>query len=184
MRARRAGLALTVIGLVLSFALVRAAVADPPSLEYAIKASYLYKFVPFVEWPGDAFPSPTSPVRLCIALYDPFGDIIDRAVAGQRIGDRPIVVERLAAVDRQSGCHILYLGGGAPAVVEILQGVRGTPVLTVTDGARDPAMKGIINFVTENNRVRFEIDDRAAAENGLVISSKLLSLAVSVQPRR
>lgn len=184
MTARRAGFALAILGLALWFAPMRAAVADAPSLEYAVKANYLYKFAPFIEWPGGAFPSLTSPLRLCIALYDPFGDVIDRAVAGQRIGEHPIVVERLSTVDRQSGCHILYLGGGSSAVAEVLQGVRGTPVLTVTDSARDPAMKGIINFVTENNRVRFEIDNQAAAENGLVISSKLLSLAVSVQPRR
>jgi len=56
-------------------------------------------------------------------------------------------------------------------------------VLTVTDSMTDPRSKGIINFVIDNNRVRFEIDNRAAAENGLTISSKLLSLAISVRPR-
>ena len=35
----------------------------------------------------------------------------------------------------------------------------------------------------EDNHVRFEINDAAAASNGLVISSKLLSLAVVVTPR-
>jgi hypothetical protein len=56
-------------------------------------------------------------------------------------------------------------------------------VLTVTDSARDEPARGIINFLIQNNRVRFEIDNGAAAESGLTISSKLLSLAVSVKPR-
>jgi hypothetical protein len=37
--------------------------------------------------------------------------------------------------------------------------------------------------VIHDNRVRFEIDDAAAARNGLTISSKLLGLALSVKPR-
>jgi YfiR/HmsC-like len=157
--------------------------AQTGALEYAVKATYLYKFIPFVEWPSGAFATPSSPVVLCVAFYDPFDGILDRAVAGQRVGERAVVVRRLATVDRGSGCHILYLGG-TPAIAEALETLRGAPVLTVTDSIESPAMKGIINFVTENNRVRFEIDARAAAEDGLSISSKLLSLAVSVRPRQ
>jgi hypothetical protein len=37
--------------------------------------------------------------------------------------------------------------------------------------------------VDDENHVRFDIDDRAASADGLVISSKLLSLATSVKPR-
>jgi hypothetical protein len=61
--------------------------------------------------------------------------------------------------------------------------VEGTSVLTVTDAARTPNARGIIHFVVQNDRVRFHIDERAAARNGLSISSKLLSLALSVRHR-
>ena len=56
--------------------------------------------------------------------------------------------------------------------------MRGAPVLTVTDDAGDPAARGMIDFVLRDGRVRFRIDPRAAERSGLVISSKLLSLAV------
>jgi hypothetical protein len=56
-------------------------------------------------------------------------------------------------------------------------------VLTVTDDQADPAESGIINFVLENDRVRFAIDDGAAAANHLTISSKLLGLATRVTGR-
>jgi YfiR/HmsC-like len=181
--AYRAGLSILVACVVVLLPSL-AAQGQSGSLEYAVKATYLYKFVPFVEWPPAAFDTPSSPVNLCIALYDPFGEILDRVVSGQRIGERPILVRRLQTVDRQSGCHIMYIGNaGAPAVAEVLETVRGTSVLTVTDSVGDARIKGVINFIIESHRVRFEIDNQAAAENGLVISSKLLSLAVSVKPR-
>ena len=50
----------------------------------------------------------------------------------------------------------------------------------VTDGANAP---GMINFVLKDNRVRFIVDDDAAAQSGLTISSKLLSVALAVKPR-
>jgi hypothetical protein len=158
------------------------AAADAPSLEYAVKATYLYKFAPFVEWPAGAFESPSAPLNLCIIRFDPFGPVLDRAVEGQRVGDRPIFVRRLAAPDPRTPCHIMYVGspsGTNPA--DILEQVRGRPVLTVTDAERDPSAKGVVNFVLDSNRVRFEIDQAGAAEQGLSISSKLLGLAVAVR---
>jgi hypothetical protein len=61
--------------------------------------------------------------------------------------------------------------------------VNGAAVLTVTDAAPDDRSRGIIDFVVQNHRVRFTIDDRAAAENGITISSHLFSLALSVKAR-
>jgi len=165
-------------------AIATARAADEPSLEIAVKATYLYKFAPFVEWPASAFDSPSSPLTLCVVRSDPFGIALDRAVAGQRVGERPIVVRRLQAPDRSARCHIMYVGplpGSSPG--DVLSEVRGRPVLTVTDAERDPRSKGVINFVVDSNRIRFEIDDAAAAEQGLMISSKLLGLAVAVRTR-
>lgn len=158
--------------------------AQRDSLEYPVKATYLYKFGPFVEWPDAAFASPSSSVNLCVVGDDPFGGILDRAVAGQQIGERSIVVRRVRTLERDSGCHIAYIAGSdAQSVEEALNAARGTHALTVTDAASDAEAKGIIHFVVQDNRVRFEIDDRAAAENRIAISSKLLNLALSVRPR-
>jgi hypothetical protein len=161
--------------------LTRPALAQ--SLEFGVKATYLYKFAPFVEWPAAAFTGPSSPFQICVAIADPFGDLLDRAVAGQRIGERPIVVRRIDTI-RPGACHVLYIGGAdASTSAGLLEAVRGTPVLTVTDGMRDAHAKGIVNFVIDANRVRFEIDAAQAVENRLSISSKLLSLAVAVRSR-
>ncbi len=150
------------------------------SLELDVKATYLYKLAPFVDWPPGAFAAPTSPFVLCVAGKDPFGSVLDRAVAGQRVGGRRIEVRRLAGVDRAAGCQILYLSGPARTVRQGLDAVQGAPVLTVTDG-RGPA--GIVDFALNGGRVLFRIDDQAASDNGLRISSKLLRLALSVKPR-
>jgi hypothetical protein len=152
-------------------------------IEYAVKATYLCKFAPFIEWPATAFTSRTSPFNLCILGDDPFGRTLDQAVRGQRVGDHPMIVRRLERMDGAETCHILYAGGSAklPAA-EAVRRMRGAPVLTVTDQSRGGS-GGIIQFVLKDGRVRFEIDAAAATASQIVISSKLLSLALSVRSR-
>jgi hypothetical protein len=151
------------------------------SLETAVKAAYLYKFAPFVVWPGAA-PGPGGPLVVCVVGSDPFGPVLDRAVAGQTVGDRPIVVRRLDVAAHDSPCHIAFLGGSrTQSVKEALIILHGAPVLTVTDEA---GAAGAVDFALIERRVRFRIDDQAAADAGLTISSKLLSLAITVRPRK
>jgi len=160
------------------------AAAPAPAVEYAVKAAYLAKFALFLEWPDSAFAAPASPVTLCIAGNDPFGDTLNRVAEGERIADRPLEIRRIATVMRDSGCHIVFVGGSeAQSVAQGLAAVTGEPVLTVTDSARSPNATGMIQFVVQNGRVRFSVDDQAAAQSRLSISSHMLSLALSVKPR-
>jgi hypothetical protein len=151
--------------------------------EYSVKAAYLAKFGAFVEWPDAAFAAPASPLVLCILGDNPFGGALDQTVGGQRIGQRPIEVRRLDKADRTSGCHILYLTGSRKqSIAEALRLVRGAPVLTVTDDEH-PGPPGVIHFTVRDNHVRFTIDADMAAQDHLNLSSKLLSVAVSVRNR-
>jgi hypothetical protein len=102
-------------------------------------------------------------------------------VRDHQANGRPIVVARFAGVTSNPGCQIAFVSGTEAQPTEtILAALRGTPVLTVTDGAPDEAA-GIVNFLIEDNHVRFAIDANAAKQNGLTISSKLLNLAVPRQ---
>lgn len=157
------------------------------TLEYAVKATYLYKLAPFVQWPDSAFASPTSALVICVVGEDPFGALLDQAVADQAVAGRPIAVRRYEIIGSDSGCHVIYaVGSEAQTAADILAVVSGEPVLTVTDDAADDPSRaaGIVHFVISRNRVRFHIDDLAAARNGIVISSKLLTLALSVKSRQ
>lgn len=156
-----------------------------PSLEYPVKATFLYKFGSFVEWPPAAFASPTAPFVVCIVGDDPFGPVLDRAAANERVGLHPVAVRRMAQVAAGPiPCHVLYtIGSKAQPAAEVLSAVRGAPILTVTDERRGDGARGIVHFVVRNNRVRFLIDGAASEENGLTISSKLMSLSVKAQER-
>jgi hypothetical protein len=143
------------------------------SLEYAVKAVYLTKFVPFITWPDNVFASPASPVTICVLGRDPFGGKLDQAAAA-KAGPRPLAVRYLSDYDPAASCQLLFLGQDADAP-SVLAATAKRPILTVTDSGLEA--HGIISFVIDANHVRVDIDDAAAQNAGITISSKLLSLA-------
>ncbi len=147
-------------------------------LETTVKATYLYKLAPFVTWPDGG----NGPFTICVVGQDPFGAQLDRAVAGQSLGTRPFQIVRMDSITPQSVCQIAYIGGSRDqSVAGALRAVQGAPVLTVTD---EGDASGIVEFAVRDNRVRFRIDQAAAVDNRLTISSKLLSLALTVKPAK
>jgi hypothetical protein len=166
----------------LAFALAAAPAPAQPTAE-AVKAAFLPKFARYVAWPGTALPAPGAPFQLCIIGRDPFGRFLDPAAAGESIDGHGVTVRRLASAEGAAGCHVAFVQGSSPAdTARLLAALHRYPVLTVTDGAA--ARRGMIHFTVLARRVRFFIDEAQAAEHGLSISSRLLSLAAGVRQRR
>lgn len=157
--------------------------AQGNALELAVKATYLHKIAAFITWPSPSEAiQPGGAFNICIIGNDPFGPLLDRAIEGQTVDGRPILATRWQVLPDVFDCQIAYISkSGLQSVATTLVLLRGKPVLTVTDGARTAATRGMVNFVIADNRVRFEIDNGAATLSRLVISSKLLSLAVMVR---
>jgi hypothetical protein len=151
-----------------------------PSLEYSVKAAYLARFAPFIDWPVDAFAGPAAPLNICVLGPDPFGASLERALAGQKDGAHPLAVRRMETLLPEAACQILFIHD-ATLAGEALDALRTRPVMTVTDSGM--RAHGIISFVVIANHVRFDIDDDAARRVGLKISSKLLTLAHAVRHR-
>ena len=152
------------------------------SPEDAVKADYIPKFIPFITWPDTAFTMPDAPVTICVVGADPFGGKLEQAAGELKSGDRAIAVRYLPQLDASIPCQLVFLGKAEEAMVEeTLEALKGKPVVTVTDAGLKA--HGMISFVAGGTGVRFDIDDAAAAQGGVVISSKLLNLARAVKPR-
>lgn len=148
--------------------------------EYDVEAAFLSNFGKFVEWPANAFPSPGQPIVIGIYGENPFQGSLTDIVHGRTINGHQIVVQSVSFNSVQN-CQLLYISPTEEKnLVAVVRKLNGVSVLTVTENV-DPAQSGaMINFVTRNHQIRFEINDAAARRAGLRISSKLLSLAVKI----
>jgi hypothetical protein len=153
--------------------------AEAPQ-EHQVKAAFLLNFTKFVDWPPTAFADERSPLTICILGDDPFGPTLDQIVKGEEVNGRSIAVERIRRLPRPQSCQVLFIPKTEKEVRRILSSV-GPGVLTVGDGESFLREGGMVAFVVENRRVRFDIRQSAAGTAKLSISSKLLSVARLVQ---
>ena len=165
------------LALLLAFASSSLGQEGQPS-EYQVKAAFLYKFTRFIEWPEAAFSRTNSPFVVGIIGENPFGQELERAVKNKEVNGHGFIVKEIKTLAEAKACHVLFISQSERRrLPEIIGAVATLPVLTVSETDRFLALGGIINFLVEENKVRFEISDVAARRAGLKISSKLLYLA-------
>jgi hypothetical protein len=146
--------------------------------EYQVKAAFLYNFVKFVEWPAGNPDGIPAPLTLCVIGDDPFDNALDAVVRGKSFNGREFQVRHVANVQAARSCSVLFISTSERArVPQILEGLKGTSVLTIGDTPGYAKQGCVIGFLIEDNKVRFEINAAAASLANLKISSKLLSLA-------
>jgi hypothetical protein len=141
------------------------------SVEYRLKAGYLFNFVKFVEWPSAV---DSDSLSICVAGHNPFGSILAEIVRDEEVNDRALATRVI--VTPEPGCDVVFVPEDV-ASTPYLRAARGTPILTVGETPDFIAKGGIINFVREERKVRFQISAPAADRARLRISSHLLRLA-------
>jgi hypothetical protein len=155
----------------------RSPAQDAAPSEYQVKAACIYNFTKFVQWPQEAFPESSSPFIIGVIGDDPFNGELQRAVQNKDVGGRTFVVRHIRNAEEAKSCQILFVSRSVrKSMGDILATVSNLPVLTVSETDRFVQAGGTINFVIEQNKVRFEINAEAAKKAGLKISSKLLNL--------
>jgi hypothetical protein len=156
----------------------RAQTGNSDSSEYLIKAGFTYNFAKLMDWPASTFPQPDSPIVIGVLGSDPFGSTLDTVLAGKKVNARSFVVKRLKFGADIKGCNILYVSVSEAAHLdEIFRLVKGLPILTIGQMPDFARRGGIINFILEDDKVRFEINVEAAKQADINISSRLLTLA-------
>jgi hypothetical protein len=154
-------------------------VAAPQSAsEYQVKSAFLFNFTKFVEWPADAFPNADTTLQICVLGEDPFGGDFEQMIEDKTVNGRRLEVAHPDGVPQARSCQILFIAFSQERRVRgILRGLTGSSVLTVADTPGFAKMGGIINFVLDENRVRFEINLKAAERAHLKLSARLLTVA-------
>jgi hypothetical protein len=150
--------------------------------EYQVKAAMLANFALFVDWPPTAFSRPDTPFVACVLGEDPFGPWLQHEL-GERVGTHPVVIRRLQDAQRARECHLVFISRSEqPRLAQVLSQLRTASVLSVSDiGEIGDFCRegGMVGFVMEGNKVRFDLNTGAAEKAGLNIDSKLKRVARS-----
>lgn len=158
---------------VAAFALAAAGPAMAVDDSARLKAALIFNVLRFVEF---ANVSASGPVRLCLPRGVE-GRSALAALDGRSLGDRTIAV-RTTDPGSAQGCDAIYLGSADAG--EVRQ-VRRDGLLIIGDGPTFIGAGGTIGLVRMGNQVRFEVNNRAARQSGITVSSKILRLAARIE---
>ncbi|MGH9468897.1 MAG: YfiR family protein [Terriglobia bacterium] len=149
--------------------------------EYEVKAAYLYNFGRFVHWPVSAPAAAGNLFSICVLGADPFGRLLDTTIAGEMIDGKRVVARRISQTEDAKGCRIVFVSGSEESdLAQVLPALNAERALTVSDIPQFTDRGGMIDFITADRHVRFEVNLAAARREGLRLSSQLLKLAVKV----
>jgi len=144
--------------------------------EYEMKASFLYNFMKYVDWPRAGKLETTNVATIGLLGENPFGNAFS-VLENKTVNGRRLIVKRIERPEDAAQCQIVFISSSEKnRLPQILETVKTLSVLTVgeTEGFADRG--GIINLIAEKNNIRLEINPQAAGNAGLTISSQLLKL--------
>ena len=154
--------------------------------EIELKAAYIYNFIKFTDWPKDTFKDEKEP--LIIGVFDEDQqENLSKVLREKSKNNHPIQVLHLKKQDIQSKenvqrCQILFFPKTFKNSDEqsVFKHIQNHPVLTIGERNKFLEAGGMINFVLEKKKIRFEINLIAVEKAGLKIRAKLLKLAKRV----
>lgn len=178
-------------------------------IEYDIKAAFIYNFMKFIEWPEAKTAAQNSkeartPRTMTIGVLgiNPFGDAFKPILNNEVQGHKIRLVEipgfdafaedyrnKSDAIDSYkaryqtiiANCDVLFLCESENSHLKELFGlIAGHHILTISDVPDFVKREGVIGFVKDSNKIRFEINLNAAEKEKLKIRSQLLTLAKQV----
>lgn len=154
-----------------------------PSLEYQVKASLIFNFLQFIEWPPEVWEQSPTTMHICLIGGDRFG-IALTTLEQEIVRGKHIEISHFEASEdsRLKDCQVVFISDGSPTDIDrILSLVRNQSILTVGESSDFLEKGGIISFLIDSDRVVFDINRRAALQARLNVSSKLLRVARMVK---
>jgi hypothetical protein len=140
--------------------------AEPLAPEYAAKAASLALFPDYIKWPAVG----GSPITVGILGDDPFDGALDK-----------LNPKRSKRIEDLKDCQVIFVAKSEQGNVSaILESLGAAAILTVGESEGFAKQGGVIGFVLDGDKVRFEINTGAARRAGLGIDLRLLKLAMHV----
>lgn len=151
--------------------------------DYQIKALYLVKFIQYTGWPRDASGSNQTATVIGVLGNDHLVEELEK-LAADAGRSRPLAVRKVSTLREAEQCQLVFIANGeSDSEAEWLEALSGKPILTVGDSKWTIKRGGVVQFVIQDEHVRFEVNLAAGQRQQLELSRQLLTVAARVYKR-
>jgi len=155
--------------------------AQDRTVEYKIKAAYLYNFLKFVWWPESTLAADKSDITICLLGPNQLAPYLE-PMTKMTAQERHISITTISDFSQAGDCQLLFIGESETAKLpQIIDELKDAHFLTVGEAENFAAQGGMIGFVLKKGKVVLEINTKATKKANLEISAKLLEVADIIQ---
>jgi hypothetical protein len=147
--------------------------------QYQVKAAFLYRFVDYVDWKDD---SKSQTFNIAVLGKSSITPLLYGIAKNKKAKNKKIEVTEYNDLDKIKPCNVLFVPYNSDAPIEsIISKFSGKPTLIVTEDNGYGKKGAHMNFVIINNKLKFEVNQKAINKSNMNISSFLLQHAILVE---
>ncbi len=127
--------------------------------------------------------SPGAKIRFAVVDNEPLAEELTTLTSGKKVNGYELEVHALTAerIDRNAGEIVVLIPKFTRSVNSTIKKLKGCQCLTVTYEEGMALEGAIINFFTQDDHLRFEVNLTRSKEEGLEFSSQLLKLGKLIE---
>jgi hypothetical protein len=145
----------------------------PPGADYTIHTLYIFNFTKYIEWPAGA-------KQIKIGVVDNASaeeQLLKMAKAKSTAGSE-ISVVNTRHENELSSCQIIFVPANSSAkTAALIQRFENQPILIVTEESNMVEKGAGISFKIADNKLRFQVNEKAIKAKGMKVSTTLVSLS-------
>lgn len=142
-----------------------------------IRSAMIYNFCKFVQWPESDLDTLVLGV-----MAAPDATLDFSSIQGKAVHDSYIKVKQIASNEDLVGCQLLFIPKGMENELQgAFAAAQAESILTISEIDGFCSQGGIIQLVERRGKLRFFINNKAAGESRLTLSSQLLKMAKIVE---
>ena len=139
---------------------------------------FIYNFSKYIKWPDD---QPADKFVIGVFGSSEMAKILETTAESKKVNGATIIVKQFNTPQEIQDCQILYVAQSESSKIgEIVSNTANRSTLIVTDKPGLAKKGGVINFIEQEGKIKFELNQHDAESRGLKVSSSLASLAVIV----
>ena len=173
-------LAIVVLIMCMSADFVSMPLQDPNSSNAKIKATFIYNFTKYIDWP-EKYKQGNFIIGVLgtTSFYNDLTSLLTK----KSVGDQKFEIRSYTSSEAVSGvCHILFITAeNSHMLPDVIKKLKGKSTLIVTEKMGLAKQGSGINFVVDNNKQRFELNKSNVEKYNLKVSSTLTSLAIAIE---
>lgn len=147
--------------------------------ENKLKAVYMYSFGKYTTWPASTFAKTENDVVVGVYGDSPVIEHLQSVAAKRKLHNRKIRVIYFKSPEDYVPCHMVFVSHDVPIAdqTKLIAKLSRRPVLLIGETAVFNANGGMMSFfLTDDLKVKFEIDVQNTRKSGLSLDAKLLKL--------